>query len=565
MLDKIFLQVLNMSFTGGLVIAFVLAARLFLKRVPKAFSYALWSVVIFRLLCPFSFESMYSLLPARTNPISQDIIYMNAPKIDTGIASVNNAINSVLPSATPYASVNPIQIWIFAGSLLWIIGIALLLIYSIFSLVHLQKRLKDATLYEDNIFLSDRISTAFVVGVFHPRIYMPANLSSAQMKYILLHEQTHLKRFDHIIKILSFLALCIHWFNPLVWVSFFASSKDMEMACDEAVIKQLGNDIKKDYSASLLTLSTGRRIAGGAPLAFGEGDTKERVKNVLNYKKPSFWVISVTLIIVVIIGTGLLSNPKNEPVILTPDDKVSSIRIEQINEGISLGAIEISDNKDIQTVLNAFENTNKTLKDSVNDSPSVKNYFKIDILGSTTQTFYLYNDGRKNYIEQPYSGIYKINAGDSDSISSLYKSNAGEYLQYNVIDLWNARTQYIGDNNAVSTLLGLLPVPEGLQYDHLELQTASQPYSIKIVYSVTAESIEKYGAPDNPAADMFRKNALLLMALVDNADAVNALLKDGSREVSFTNTREWADHTAGSDVRSFAISPEKLMELIKQE
>lgn len=225
MLDKIFLQILNMSLTGAFVIALVLVVRLLLKKAPKVLAFALWSVVLFRLVCPFSFESLFSLLPTKANPISQDIVYMQTPKIDTGLTVINNAVNSVLPSATPYASVNPLQIWIFIGSFIWLLGIAILLVYSLVTLLQLKKRLQSATLYKDNIFFSDRIDTAFVMGVFRPQIYLPGNLNDTERDYILLHEQTHIRRLDHMVKLISFLVLCVHWFNPLVWVAFFASGK----------------------------------------------------------------------------------------------------------------------------------------------------------------------------------------------------------------------------------------------------------------------------------------------------------------------------------------------------
>ncbi len=286
MLEKVFLQVLNMSFTASIVIAFVLIVRILLQKAPKAFSYALWPVVLFRLICPFSFESMFSLLPTKANPISQDIVYMQVPKIDTGIGIINHSVNVILPASTPQASINPLQIEILICSQIWLLGVAVLLVYNLTALLRLKKQLQDATLCQNHIFISPRIDTAFVMGIFSPRIYLPSILNGAEQNYILLHEQTHIKRFDHIVKLISFMVLCVHWFNPIVWAAFFLSGKDMEMSCDEAVIKRLGNDVKKDYSASLLTLATGRRIVGSTPLAFGEGDTKGRVKNVLNYKKP---------------------------------------------------------------------------------------------------------------------------------------------------------------------------------------------------------------------------------------------------------------------------------------
>ena len=345
MLEKIFLQILNMSFTASFVIMLVLIARLLLKRSPKVLSYALWGVVLFRLICPFSFESVFSLLPAKINPISQDIVYAPIPTIDTGIPAINHTVNQLLPAATPTASINPLQIWVFIGTMVWLLGMAILLIYSIVSLVKLQMRLKNAVHEKDNIYLAEHLDTPFVMGIIRPKIYLPASLTEREKRYILLHEQMHIRRFDHVMKIVSFFVLCLHWFNPLVWIAFFISGKDMEMSCDEAVIKQLGNDVKKEYSSSLLTLATGRRIIGGSPLAFGEGDTKVRIKNVLNYKKPAFWMVIVAAVAVICVIVGLMSNPMDEDitfagvnaVILEIDKDAQSMMVEGIDENSVIG------------------------------------------------------------------------------------------------------------------------------------------------------------------------------------------------------------------------------------
>ncbi|MFA5536249.1 MAG: M56 family metallopeptidase, partial [Bacillota bacterium] len=312
MAENIFLQILNLSFTASFVIIFVLLARLFLKKSPKILSYALWGVVLFRLICPLSFESMFSLLPVKPNPIPLDIVYEAFPTIDTGIPAINQTVNQSLPAATATASINPLQIWTFIGSTVWLMGIAVLLIYSIVSLAKLRRRLKNAVHDKDNIYLAKQLDTPFVMGIIRPKIYLPTSLKEEEKRYILLHEQMHIRRFDHIVKIVSFFVLCLHWFNPLVWIAFFVSGKDMEMSCDEAVIKELGSDVKKEYSSSLLTLATGRRIVGGSPLAFGEGSTKGRIKNVLNYKKPKFWVILITALICVIAVFCLVSNPESK-------------------------------------------------------------------------------------------------------------------------------------------------------------------------------------------------------------------------------------------------------------
>lgn len=312
MLEKVFLQVLNMSFTASFVIIFVLFARFFLGRAPKVLSYALWGLVLFRLLCPFSIESSYSLLPVKANPISQDIVYQALPAIDTGIEAINQAVNSSLPPANPEASINPIQLMIFNGTLIWLLGIAILLVYSLISLMHLRKQVRTASHEEDNIYLAHGIKTPFVLGIIKPKIYLPASLTDEEKEYIVLHEKLHIKRFDHLVKLVAFFALCLHWFNPLVWLAFFLSSRDMEMSCDEAVIKILGSEVKKDYSSSLLALATGHHIIGAGPLAFGEGDTKKRIKNVLSYKKTSLWLILAALVIIIILAISLMLNPASD-------------------------------------------------------------------------------------------------------------------------------------------------------------------------------------------------------------------------------------------------------------
>ncbi|QEH67190.1 M56 family metallopeptidase [Cellulosilyticum sp. WCF-2] len=309
MLERLFLEILNMSFTASFVICFVMITRLLLKRVPKIFTYVIWSIVLFRLICPFSIESIMSLMPANTKPISQEILYTQTPTIHTGLNNMDQLVNNALPVATIEASVNPMQIWTFIGLIVWGVGVVILLAYGIFSLIKLKRKLETSRHEENNIYITAQLEVPFVLGIVHPKIYLPEGLSPDEKHYILLHEQIHIKRYDHIIRLISFIVVCIHWFNPLVWVAFFMAGKDMEMSCDEAVIKSLGNDVKKAYSSSLLSFAVGKRHTGLIPLAFGEGSTKSRVKNVLSYKKPSFWVVSIILIGIFLLSVGLLTNP----------------------------------------------------------------------------------------------------------------------------------------------------------------------------------------------------------------------------------------------------------------
>lgn len=326
-MDKLFLQIINMSITSSYVILLVIVVRLFLKKVPKIFSYGLWGIGFFRLIFPLSFESIFSLISINTKTIPENIAYTQVPQIQSGITAIDGAVNRVLPTPVAGASVNPMQIWISIGSVIWVAGLIVLLIYSLFTTSRLSKNLKSATLLYDNIYEINTIKTPFVFGLLSPKIYLPNNLSKTEESYIIKHEQTHIKRNDHIIKFVAFLIVSIHWFNPIVWIAFYLMGEDMELSCDEAVIKEMGYGIKRDYSNSLLSLSVGKRIIGGSPIAFGENNTKSRIKNILNYKKPKFWVTIAAIIVIIALAIGLLSNPPDDGNMYKIDEaKVIEIR-----------------------------------------------------------------------------------------------------------------------------------------------------------------------------------------------------------------------------------------------
>ena len=312
-MNRLFLIVLNMSITGSFVALAVMIARLLLKRAPKIFSYALWAIVLFRLICPFSFESAVSLIPANREPIPKEIVYMQNPAINTGIktidVSVNNSIVESLPPANQAASVNPIGVTIEIYAIIWLFGITVLLCYGFITYFRLKQRLSIATLVRDNIYETDFIKTAFVMGFIKPKIIIPINLSENEFDYIIKHEEIHIKRFDYIIKPVAFLALIIHWFNPIIWLSYYLMAKDMEMSCDESVMKNTKEDIRVHYSSSLLALSA-KQSGLLSPLAFGEGNVKSRIKNVLNYKKPSFWIMILALIIIAFVLISFGTDPQ---------------------------------------------------------------------------------------------------------------------------------------------------------------------------------------------------------------------------------------------------------------
>lgn len=316
-MERIFLSVLNMSLTGTFVIAAIMIARLPLKKAPKSISYALWAVAGFRLVFPFSIQSVFSLLPFNAAPIPQDIARQAVPRIDSGIMAVDDAVSAALPAAAPVASVNPLQAWLAVCAYIWLFGIAVLLIYSVVSIISLKRRFRGAARVEGNLYETDRMNTPFVIGLFRPKIYIPAGLSGEERRFIILHEQTHIRRYDHAVKMFAYLVMCLHWFNPMAWIAFVLMGADMEMSCDERVMKELGGGIKSAYSLSLVRVAAGHKILNGSPLAFGEGGMKERIKNVLNFKKHSRVIIIAAVALAAVLSVGLTLNraAKDGPVL----------------------------------------------------------------------------------------------------------------------------------------------------------------------------------------------------------------------------------------------------------
>ena len=327
-LESLFLKILNMSLTASYVILAVMLIRLLLRRAPRKYSYALWAAAAFRLVCPVSFESMFSLFSlkgfrlnveassagtAEIVHIPENIGYMAQPEITTGITAVNNAVNPLLPAATPQVSANPMQIWIFIGAAVWCLGMVLLLAYSLISLIRLKRRLRTATILEGRVWQSENVRSPFILGLIRPRIYIPYGLGGTERGYVLEHERAHIRRGDHIVKILAYFILCLHWFNPLVWLSYYLMTRDMETSCDERVLSR-DPGIGADYSATLLSFATGGRFPAPSPLAFGESGVKGRIKNALRWKKPKLWVSITALVLCIAVVAACAANPKEDSV-----------------------------------------------------------------------------------------------------------------------------------------------------------------------------------------------------------------------------------------------------------
>lgn len=313
-MEAIFLKLVNMSITASYLILAVMVFRLVLKKAPKSIHCVLWGLVALRLVCPFSFESVLSLVPS-AEPLPEEFLYAATPQIHTGIPYLNNALNPVIAeSLTPIepASANPTQIWSFIFSRVWIIGMAVMLLYAAVSYLRLRRKVRVSISVGKNVRLCDHICSPFILGILRPRIYLPSEISQETANHVLAHELAHIARKDHWWKPLGYLLLTVYWFNPFVWAAYVLLCRDIELACDERVVKRLDLEEKKAYSAALLRCSVSRRVIAACPLAFGEVGVKSRIRSVLNYKKPAFWIILVAVIASIAVGVCFLTDPADE-------------------------------------------------------------------------------------------------------------------------------------------------------------------------------------------------------------------------------------------------------------
>jgi len=345
-MNDLFLTLVNMSITATWAVLAFTILRPLLKKVPKWVNCLLWGVVGLRLCLPFSFESALSLIPS-AETIPTNITVSSNPQIDTGVDIVNNVVNPVISNAVapyPSYSVNPLMVVVGIASYIWVIGLILMVLYSLVSFVILKRKVSASVLYKDNIYYCDNIETPFILGIIKPKIYVPSGLNEEDLVFVLEHEKSHLKRKDHIIKPISFLILSVYWFNPAIWLWYIFLCRDIESACDEKVIKNYDTDSKKLYSTALLNCSANRRMIMACPVAFGEVGVKDRIKSVLNYKKPAFWVVLVAVILSFVLAICFVSNPVNDKVNrILNEDGYEVFSTKEQNVSITFGSRNLTD------------------------------------------------------------------------------------------------------------------------------------------------------------------------------------------------------------------------------
>ena len=311
----VFLKLLNLSISASWLVLAVLVLRLVSKRSPKWVNVLLWGIVALRLVLPFSIESALSLIPSAETVSPAAVQFAPAPTITSGVSVIDNAVNPSLSehfAAVPTASVNPLYVWTEIAGWVWLIGLGAMLLYALVSYLRLRRRVSVSLPVQDHIYLCDAISSPFILGVVKPHIYLPSDLDEVQRQNVLAHEQAHLARRDHWWKPLGFALLAVYWFNPVLWLAYTLLCRDIELACDERVIRTMDESAVKTYSTVLLACSMPRKAVITCPLAFGEVGVKERVRNALHYKKPAFWVVAASVAVCVVVAVCFLTDPEHE-------------------------------------------------------------------------------------------------------------------------------------------------------------------------------------------------------------------------------------------------------------
>lgn len=394
-MTDLFLKIVNMSISAAWLVLAVLALRLLLKKAPKWTRVLLWGLVAVRLVCPFSVESVLSLIPSRET-ISPTIVTSPTPSVSTGIPALNQVVNPVISQTfvpVPGDSTNPLQIWLPVLAGIWVLGMALMFLYAAVSYGRLRGRVKEAVLLRDRIYLSEYAASAFVLGIIKPRIYLSYGLSGQDAAYVIAHEQAHIRRKDHWWKPLGFLLLAVHWFNPILWVAYVLLCRDIELACDEKVIGSLKTAQRADYSQALLSCSVSRRTIAACPLAFGEVGVKERVRSVLNYRKPAFWAVAAAVVLCAAAAVCFLTDPKEETntiASLTPlEDLPASYSLEQAKQD---GCV-VMENGDVtsgQEIWYSFADAAMSGKAA---SVRYVDYYTLDPHSCTAEYYEKYKDG----------------------------------------------------------------------------------------------------------------------------------------------------------------------------
>ena len=536
-MDQFISVLLTMTAAATAAALAVMVLRILLKKAPRWLTCALWLLVFLRMVCPVSFQAPVSLVPDTLTQTAQQAVSLPVRQTADPVqaepqsapVSLEPAQEETLP--VPQAETITLSQVLFP---LWAVGAAGALLWAAGSYLRLRRRISDAVLLQGNVYESDRIDTPFVCGFFRPRIYLPVGLSPADRPYVLLHEQAHIRRLDHLTKPLAYLALCVHWFNPVLHLAFRLFCRDVEGACDQAVIRDFDREKTAGYAAALLHLGRRRTLPQAVPLAFGEEDAKGRIRHVLDYKNPRLLVLLAAVVVCVIAAVVILANPTQQGEQL---EGVAVTRCYAVENGLPVDLPE-----DLRTRLTAL------LADHGHES-----YAALDSYAPTEGTLVLNNSvqgstqasGTAFYFDPAEMTLTRVNhdgysatrkqaslkatlAQDPDY--AAWQTDLETYLTTGRADtLYALKTPYIGSVPACGAILQELNVGEVLGPYTLELQTDTEPYGITLH---TDRSFGAFQEERDAYLDYISQVGWLFLALVDNAGRFTVTYDDGSHTVS---------------------------------
>ena len=532
-MDGFLHTLLTMSLTAAIAAGVVMLLRLLLKRVPRWITCLLWAVVLLRMVCPVGFSLPVSLMPETVS--SGAYVERVFPQAETPASTPQAATTTTTaPAATTQTPVTRETVAVTPTgpdrdtilTILWAAGGIACLAWGAVSYLRLRLRIADAILIEKNVYETDQIDSPFVCGFFRPRIYLPVGLAEPDRRYVLLHEQAHIRRRDYLTKPLAYVALCFHWFNPVLWLSYHLFGRDIETATDQAVIRSFGRMDTAGYAAALLHLGHKPSFPQAVPLAFGEENPKHRIRSVLSYKKPAFWVILAAVAACVVLGVLLLAD-RSQPEEITLDGQtvrqasmvdVLSVADNRVSSDLPLTdlpvMIPLSDEltREIADLINHAEQEAETIVSDVTDPPD-----KSVIFSTPTGDMYQLRYNEEGSFLLWHTTVdgdcrqRRLNFRDQGIVS--WQADAAAYLSAGrADDLYQLRTPYVGNNVAVANVVGSFQLDEVLGPYTIELQTSQEPYGIilHLEQDLTSETARRY----------LEEMSSLILALIDNAGYV---------------------------------------------
>ena len=535
-MDGFLHTLLTMSLTAAIAAGVVMLLRLLLKRVPRWITCLLWAVVLLRMVCPVGFSLPVSLMPetVSSGAYIERVLpqQAQASAAEAQATAPTPATTTQTPTSRETTPVTPAAQQPTGPdrdtvlTILWAAGGIACLAWGAISYLRLRLRIADAILIEKNVYETDQIDSPFVCGFFRPRIYLPVGLAEPDRRYVLLHEQAHIRRRDYLTKPVAYVALCFHWFNPVLWLSYHLFGRDIETATDQAVIRSFGRTDTAGYAAALLHLGHKPSFPQAVPLAFGEENPKHRIRSVLSYKKPAFWVILVAVVVCVVLGVLLLSN-RTQAQEITLDGQtvrqasmvdVLSVADNRVSSDLPLTdlpvMIPLSDEltREIADLINHAEQEAETIVSDVTDPPD-----KSVIFSTPTGDIYQLRYNEEGSFLLWHTTVdgdcrqRRLNFRDQGIVS--WQADAAAYLSAGrADDLYQLRTPYVGNNVAVANVVGSFQLNEVLGPYTIELQTSQEPYGIilHLEQDLSSGITERY----------LKEVSSLILALIDNAGYV---------------------------------------------